>query len=229
MKAVILAAGKGQRLGEISRKIPKPMIEINGKPILEHNLAMCRNSGITDIYINLHHLPNTIINYFGDGSNYGMNISYNLESELLGTSGALLPFKKYLNKEPFYVIYGDNYFELNLTAIRQFHEKKQSDFTIALSKLDDVSNSGIVEISYNDKISRFIEKPGKVDNDDKWINAGIYFMCPNILDKINKNCSDFGKHIIPLLINSDYNVYGYKMKNNVIPIDTPELLKKQSR
>ena len=63
MKAVILAAGKGQRLGEISREIPKPMIEITGKPILEHNLEMCRKSGITDIYINLHHLPHTIINY----------------------------------------------------------------------------------------------------------------------------------------------------------------------
>ena len=91
---MILAAGEGQRLGEITNKIPKPMIEINGKPVLEHNLEMCRKAGVNDIYINLHHLPDKIRNYFDDGSNYGVNIKYNFEPDLLGTAGALLPFKK---------------------------------------------------------------------------------------------------------------------------------------
>ena len=72
------------------------MIEINGKPILEHNLDMCRKAGVNDIYINLHHLPDEIRNYFGNGSNYGVNIKYNFEPDLLGTAGALLPFKNNL-------------------------------------------------------------------------------------------------------------------------------------
>ncbi len=76
MKAVILAAGKGERLGEITNSLPKPMIEIDQKPILEHNIIMCRDNGINDIIINLHHLPHIIKDYFGNGSNWGVKIEY---------------------------------------------------------------------------------------------------------------------------------------------------------
>ena len=96
MKAVVLAAGRGQRLGELTKTLPKPMIEINGKPVLEHNLEMCRKAGVHDIYMNLHHLPDIIRNYFGDGSKYGVHITYNYEPDLLGTAGALIPFKNEL-------------------------------------------------------------------------------------------------------------------------------------
>ena len=76
MKAVILAAGVGSRLGSVTKTIPKPMIEIHGKPILLHNINLCRKANVTDIYINLHHLPNVIKDYFGDGSQKGINIKY---------------------------------------------------------------------------------------------------------------------------------------------------------
>ena len=123
MKAVILAGGFGTRISEESHLKPKPMIEINGKPVLEHNLEMCRKSGITDIYINLYHLGHKISNYFGDGSKYCVNITYNSEPKLLGTSGALLPFRKHLKREPFFIIYGDNYFDFDLRVLKQFHEE----------------------------------------------------------------------------------------------------------
>ncbi len=89
MKAVILAAGKGERLSEITQSIPKPMIEFKGKPLLQHNIELCKRYGIEDIFINLHHLPDRITKYFGDGERFGVKIKYSYEEELLGTAGAV--------------------------------------------------------------------------------------------------------------------------------------------
>ena len=99
MKALLLAAGKGKRLGSVTKMIPKPMVKISGKPILEHNILMLKNSGIVDIFINLHHLPEIITDYFEDGEKWGVNINYKLEEELLGTSGAVKSFYKILRKK----------------------------------------------------------------------------------------------------------------------------------
>ena len=139
MKAVVLAAGRGQRLGNITVDLPKPMIEIHGKPVLEHNLEMCREADIHEIYINLHHLPDLIRNYFGDGSKYGVNITYNYEPDLLGTAGALLPFQNNLKDNPFFVIYGDNYLDFDLMDLKLFHKKMNADISILFHWRDDVS------------------------------------------------------------------------------------------
>lgn len=178
-----------------------------------------------EILINLHHLPHVIKNYFGNGEKWGVRISYKYEPELLGTSGAVSNHKDLL-KEPFFVIYGDNYFDFDLNVLRQFHEEKRSDFTMALCQVDDVSNSGIVALRNNGRITRFTEKPINERNNNSWVNAGIYFMEPITLEKIKNGYSDFGNDVIPFLIESDYVVYGYKMEKKVLAIDTPELLKK---
>ena len=104
MKALILAAGKGTRLGGITKKLPKPMLELNGKPILEHNIEICKQAGIKEIFINLHHLPEKITKYFGDGSRFSVKITYNHEKELLGTAGALRDFKNDIGNDSFFVI-----------------------------------------------------------------------------------------------------------------------------
>ena len=225
MQAVILAAGKGERLGAITQMIPKPMIKIAGKPILEHNILMCKKNGVEEILINLHHLPHVIKNYFDNGEKWGVRITYKYEPKLLGTSGTVSNYKDFLRK-PFFVIYGDNYFDFDLNILKQFHEEKRSDFTMALCQVDDVSNSGIAELRNNGRITRFIEKPINEETNNSWVNAGIYFMKPITLEKIKSGYSDFGNDIIPFLIESDYNVYGYKMKKKVLAIDTPELLEK---
>src|SRR3972149_10195068 len=94
MNAIILAAGKGERLKEITNSIPKPMITYKGKPILQYNIELCRKYGITNIYINLHHLPEVITDYFGSGEKFGVNIRYSYEKELLGTAGAVKKIAK---------------------------------------------------------------------------------------------------------------------------------------
>ena len=146
MNAVILAAGKGLRLGEVTKTIPKPMVVIEGKPILEHNILLCKKYNIKKIFINLHYLPEVIINYFGDGSKYGLDITYSYEKNILGTAGSLIPIFDKIIHEPFLVIYGDNITNMNLIDLINFHHKNNSDFTIAIHSKDDVSQSGVLEL-----------------------------------------------------------------------------------
>ena len=99
MKTIILAAGKGERLKGIVDTVPKPMVRIAGKPILQHNIELCRKHGITDLYINLHHLPDRIVDYFGNGEKFGVTITYSYEETLLGTAGAVRRIADHFWKE----------------------------------------------------------------------------------------------------------------------------------
>ena len=113
MKAVLLAAGKGERLKPLTENLPKVMISINGKPILEYHIEMLANAGTTDVFINLHHLPEKIMEYFKDGKKWGLKIQYSYEPEILGTAGAVKKLEKELRPGPFLVIYGDNFLKIN--------------------------------------------------------------------------------------------------------------------
>jgi NDP-sugar pyrophosphorylase family protein len=228
MQAVILAAGIGERLGSLTQKIPKPMIKVNELPILEHNILMCKKNGVDDILINLHHLPEVIKDYFGNGSKWGVKIQYRYEPKLLGTAGTVYNFRDLL-KDSFYVIYGDNYFNsyTSLDNIKNFHDKVNSDFTIALCHVDDISNSGLVNQDSSGKINGFVEKPESNEINEGWVNAGIYYLTLELLNGVENNFNDFGVHLIPYLIKSRYNVYGIKLNNKVIAIDTPDLFNKE--
>jgi len=107
VKAFILAAGKGERLKPLTNDTPKPLISIKGKPLLEWNLLKLRSAGITDVVINLHYLGEEIINYFGDGRNFDLNIKYSKEQNLLDTGGALIQGKFFLDDSPFILLSGD--------------------------------------------------------------------------------------------------------------------------
>jgi len=223
MKAVVLAAGRGQRLGELTKTLPKPMIEINGKPVLEYNIEMCRKAGVHDIFINLHHLPDIIRNYFGDGSKYGVHITYNYEPDLLGTAGALISFKNELKNEPIFVIYGDNYISFDLLDLKLFNEKMNADISILFHWRKNVSSSGIAVFNKKNRIMKFIEKPLNGNNGD-WVNAGIYYLeNSDVIDKIKIN-DDFGLDVFPKLLDVDYDIFGLKTQAQLIAIDTPALL-----
>ncbi len=182
MRAIILAAGKGERLIEITKQTPKPMIQYNGKPILQYNIELCKKYGVDEIYINLHHLPEMITEYFGDGKNYGVKIKYSFEEELLGTSGALNNFKENLNDQPFFVIYGDQFSEFDLSIlIDKYHETNPIGI-IAFHYRKDIEYSGVAEFDENIRIIKFIEKPKRGETGSHWVNAGVYYLSPKIFD-----------------------------------------------
>ncbi|MBS3088764.1 nucleotidyltransferase family protein [Candidatus Pacearchaeota archaeon] len=219
MKAIILCAGKGERLRPITEAIPKPMIPINNKPVLEYLVLLCRKHNITEIAINTSYLPEKIKSYFGDGSKFGVKINYSFEQNLLGTSGALNNFRDFF-KEPFFVIYGDNITDLNLTKMLKFHKEKKGKGTLYLYRekiTDKKTGAGYVTINKNNQIEAIVEKPkeeeleklNQIFSEKKFFNAGVYILEPEVLKIIPEGFSDFAKDIFPKVLMSD-NLYGYK-------------------
>jgi len=226
MKALLLAAGAGQRLGNITDQTPKPMLEVSGSPILEHNIRLLAHYGIQDLVVNLHHLPETISDYFGDGKNWGVNIQYSYEPELLGTAGAAKKFENYFD-DTFMVFYGDNLTTCSLDKLQITHGEKGGAGVIALFHREDTQNSGIAQIDSDHRIHKFVEKPSPDQEFSKWVNAGILIFEPVILDLVPEGVSsDFSRDIIPAALKKGMPIYGYTMTEDLWWVDTPADLKR---
>lgn len=223
MRALILAAGEGQRLRPLTETMPKPMLSIAGRPILEHNVRLLRQHGIDDIAINLHYRPQTILKHFGDGSAYGVCIRYSSEPELLGTAGALVLLRDFFADAPFFVIYGDNLSTCDLSALLALHRTREAQATIALFHREDVSASGVVTLDENERITSFIEKPFPGQTPSKWVNAGIVACEPSVLANIVHTPCDFGHDVFPALLAQGRTIAGYRMgpKERLWWIDSP--------
>lgn len=217
MKAIILCAGKGERLKPLTETVPKPMVLINGKPILEYLILLCRAHGINEITINTSYLPKKIKEYFGNGEKWSVKIKYSFEPELLGTSGALNNFRDFLKDEQFFVIYGDAITEINLSEMLKFHKQKKGIATLALrSKPKESKRDTIILADENLKINKFIEKPPKEDlekysQESNLVSSGIYLFESEILNLIPQGFSDFAYDIFPRLIEQGEKIYGFMM------------------
>lgn len=183
MKAVVLAAGEGRRLRPKTKDVPKPMLEIGPKPILQYNLEALRRAGIKEVTINLHYLPQTIRQYFKAGRRFGLRISYSYEKKLLGTAGAIKKLGHNL-KETFLVVYGDSLRDIDFKALLREHRKKKGMITIALYNPEDKAGCGIVEINRQKRILRFTEKPKGLTANSRWANCGVYVLEPEVLEYI---------------------------------------------
>ncbi len=226
MKAIILAGGRGERLSPLTKKIPKPMIKIDKKPLAQYTVELLRKYNCTDAIFTLCYLPNTFRKYFGDGSKFGMHFSYFIENKPLGTSGALSLLKKDLN-DTFIVCSGDVLRDTDISAVLEFHKKKGGVATICVYKNEGPNPKSIVSFDKNKKITAFIERPGKVFQSSVWSNASFYVFEPEMLDYIPKDkASDFGKDILPKLLQSKRGVYSYEEKGYILDVGTKEKLKK---
>ena len=221
MKALILAAGEGSRLRPLTLTRPKPMLPVGGRPLLEHIILLLRRSGITEIAINLHYKPTVISSYFGDGHLWGVHITYSLEETLLGSAGAAKRLQSYLN-ETFVVFYGDLYTKMDLTPLVQFHYDHGSQITVALYEVDNPCDCGIVDLSPDGRIRRFVEKPSPDEVFSNLANAGIYIVEPGILDYVPPGQPyDFGRDLFPRLLDEGIEVWGYPIHDLLIDIGTP--------
>lgn len=237
MKAIILAAGKGERLRPLTENLPKPMICINGKPVLEYLILLCKKHGVTEIGINTSYLPEKIKEYFGDGSKWGVKLYFSFEEELLGTSGALNNFRDFLKDDSFFLIYGDNVTDINLTELMNFHKKNQSMATLALRKKS-VSKKpvSLVFVDDNFKITNFVEKPSDqlfhdLCKEFYFSNSGIYALDKKILDYVPKGYSDFAYDLFPKMLENKEKLFAFMMDNyyfrEVGTVEKYELAKKE--
>ncbi len=223
-KAVILAAGVGSRLGGITRDLPKPLIEVGGRAILDRHLAACAAADVREVFINTHHLADKVRAFAGDGGRYGLSIQYSYEEDLLGTAGALNNFRSVLAGSPFAVIYGDNLVDCDFGDLFSRHAAAEACMTIAVHYRDDVSMSGMVVLDGGGLIRRFVEKPPPEDRVSNLVNAGLYICDPEILESVPDGFSDFGRDIIPALLREGKPLASFVLESELLAIDTPELL-----
>jgi D,D-heptose 1,7-bisphosphate phosphatase len=226
MKAVILAGGRGVRLGALTTEVPKPMLAIGDKPLLHHQVDLLVSYNITEIIILVNYLKDSIIEYFGDGSRFNARITYFEEITPLGTTGGIKAIEDQL-ADDFVVLYGDVYINMDLSRLIRFHHEKKSDCTLVLHPNDHPYDSDLVTLDDNDRIVAFHSKPHKPG---KWyhnlVNAGAYVLSPKINKFIEKNVkADFGSHVFPSVI-YQLHMFGYQTSEYLKDMGTPDRLKK---
>lgn len=208
MKAVIMAGGEGTRLRPLTANWPKPMLPIANKPMMEHVLSLLKKHGFTEVIVTVAYMANAIRTYFGDGADFGVQITYATEQVPLGTAGSVLNAKGALD-EPFLVISGDVLTDVDLTKMIDFHKEKNAVVTIGLSRMENPVEFGIVICDQNCKVEKFLEKPswGQVFSDT--VNTGIYILEPEIFGYIEPDKAvDFSANVFPKILEDGGAIYG---------------------
>ena len=208
MKAVIMAGGEGTRLRPLTSNIPKPMMPLANKPMMEHIVRLLRDHGFTDIVVTLAFLPQAIRTYFGDGSEFGVRMRYASEETPLGTAGSVRNAMAELD-ESFLVISGDVLTDIDLTALVEHHQESKAAATIGLRRVEDPVEFGIVITRDDGTVERFLEKPtwGQVFSDT--INTGIYVLEPGTFEFIAAGKPvDFAADVFPAMLDAMLPVHG---------------------
>lgn len=222
-KAFILAGGKGTRMRPFTYEIPKPMIPVKGKPLVQHTIELNRKYDIREIYLSIGYLGDKIKEYFGNGSKYGVNITYVEEKEEMGTAGGLSLARDQL-KEPFLMFNGDVLSNIDLADFISFHREHKALATIALTPVEDPSRFGVAKLKGN-SILEFIEKPRKGEEPSKLINAGVYLIEPEVLDYVPKGYAMMEKDVFPKLA-KEGKLFGYSFTGQWFDTGTVEAYEK---
>lgn len=200
MKAVIMAGGFGTRIQPLTIDLPKPMIPLANRPIMLHIVDLLKKHGITELILLLYHQPMLIKHFFGDGSEFGVRITYVTPLEDFGTAGAVKAAAKYID-DTFLIISGDLLTDFDLTQAITYHREKKALATITLTSVKDPLQFGVVITNKEGRISKFLEKPGWGEVFSDTINTGIYVLEPEVLNLIDDNENrDWSKDIFPRML-----------------------------
>lgn len=211
MRALILAGGKGTRLRPLTVYTPKPIVPVVNRPFLTYQLELLSRAGITDVTLSLSYQPDKIEDVLGDGSEYGVQLSFVTEPSALGTAGAVR-FGIERADQPVLVLNGDILTNVDLSAMITAHSDRKSDITIALARVADPSKYGLVSMNDEGSIESFIEKPAedRYEGQVNTINAGIYLLEPAALDLIPKGVnSSFEYDIFPQALDKQVKFSGF--------------------
>ena len=224
MRAMILAAGEGQRLRPLTLRMPKPMVPVGGRPVLEHLVALLNQHGIQEIAITLHYRPEVIVDYFGDGKKFGVDITYSHEVELLGSAGAARALEGFLT-ETFVILYGDVLTNIDISALVARHRETGATGTIALYEVSEPSRCGIAELDASGRITRFVEKPAPGTVKGNLANSGILVLEPSVIREIPPGEKyDLGSHLIPKLLEQGAPLFGVQLDDYILDIGSPDRL-----
>lgn len=222
MKAVIMAGGEGTRLKAVTGELPKPLVPLLGRPMMEHILLLLKACGFTDICAAVKYRAQDIIDCFGDGSRLGVKLQYRVEEEPLGTAGGVKNCADFYGDEDFLVISGDAACDFDLAALMQAHKQRGAAVTLALYRHPEPLSYGLAVTDGEDRVRAFIEKPlwGRVVTD--LVNTGIYILSPKAMEKVPQGQRfDFAKDLFPLLLREDALLLGVPMEGYWCDVGSP--------
>jgi NDP-sugar pyrophosphorylase family protein len=212
-QAVLLAGGLGTRLRPATKSTPKCMLPVAGRPILEHVIRHLAGYGVTELLVNLHHLGSVISDYFGDGRQLGVRITYAPEEELLGTAGTVREARGWL-RHSFLVWYADNLSYCRLDRMAVVHHNTRAQVTIAAHYRADPTGSGVMVTDTQSQITGFQEKPSDITG-PALVNAGIYLLERDVLDQLPADVPcDFGADVFPALLASGTRAVAYVLRSD---------------
>lgn len=220
-KVLILAGGEGVKFRPLTYELPKSLLPIHGKPLLEYTLESLANQGLTEVYISIGHLGEKIKEYFGDGRRYGLRITYlEQKNHKQGTARPLLSARDQFQSGPFLVIYGDVITELNFADLIDFHNQQRTAATMALSSVEKPSMWGVATLQGN-KIIDFIEKPKQKTN-SHLINAGVYVLDPEVFKYISPESVRLEKDLFPRLA-QEGKLNAYPFESQWFDVSSPQI------
>ena len=231
MKGLIPAAGMGTRLKPLTLAIPKELLMVGDKAVIEHVIEAFKKADITDIVIVVGWRKHAILDYFGSGKRLDVNITYVVQDEQNGLAKAIESGQRLINSDPFAVVLGDNYFFPNtfLKDIIRFHEDKNSDCTVGVTKMKDVTSYGVIK-PREDRIIDIVEKPSQREAPSNLACTGIYIFQPSIFEAITKTKPDKRDEYqltdsIKIMVDEKKNVYYKELNGKHIDVGTIERLR----
>jgi len=231
MRAMVLSAGFGTRMGDLTREIPKPMLPLHGRPILEWILAHLARHGFREVAVNLHFRPEIIRHHFGDGGKVGLTITYSEEPQLLGTAGGVKKMESFLRQsDPFLAHYGDVVTDQDFSAMLAFHREKNALATLLLHQR--AKSNSIVSLDAQQRIVGFLERPSEEARrgvQSPWVNSGICLCAPELLDHIPADTPcDLPRDVFRLLVGTG-RLFGFPLTGQRCAIDSPQRLEEAHR
>ena len=222
MNAIILAGGEGTRLKSVTGDLPKPMVRLAGKPVLEHILDLLKRSGVTEACMALHYRPEVIREHFGDGSAFGMRLRYHVEEGQRGTAGAVRACADFYGDRDFLVISGDCVCDFDLKALMEAHRRHTPAVTMALYAHEQPLQYGIVLTDRADRVVSFVEKPDWSRVVSDLVNTGVYVISPRAMAYVPSDRPfDFAKDLFPLLMSQGHEIRAVRMEGYWCDIGTP--------
>lgn len=225
MRALVLCAGFGTRLGNLVQEVPKPMLSLGPGPLLEYVLRNLARQGVTDVAINLHYRPDVIRNYFGSGAQLGLNLEYFYEPELLGTAGTVKHLADFLAADgPFLVHYGDVVTNQDFHALEARHAQHQALATILVHQRP--GSNSIVELDHDGRITSFVERPTnaerRITNHD-WVHSGVSLLDPSLIDLIPGGPCDLPRDVFVRQVGTR-RLFAVPLTSQRIAVDSPQRL-----
>ncbi len=222
MKAVIMAGGEGRRLKSVTGALPKPMVPLLGRPLMERCIELLAKNGITEICATLRYNPGPIMDYFGDGERFGVDITWRVETQPLGTAGSVKACMDVLGGAPFLVMSGDAACDFDLSGLAREHAKSGASVTVALCERPEPLRYGLAVTDSEGDVRCFIEKPDWPRVVSDLVSTGIYVVSPHAMDCVPADTMfDFAADLFPLLLEKGERIHAAMPEGYWCDVGTP--------